>query len=301
MNIMKSLAPDYLATMRDALTVFGNEIRNYLSDQGIEPAKSSLAATEQTAFDRPESLVTARSQATFLFESGGEHMGAFVKTITEPLEIIASFTCIRCILESCAFASWLLDPSIDAHTRVGRVFALRYEGIRQELKFTRAAGGKQSVLRNLKKRIDDVEQVALSIGYAPVVNSKGKRIGIGQQMPSATEVIELMLNGEKTYRLLSAVAHGHQWAIRKLAFKPAGTEEGKLHAMGVPIQGFEKTVNIEFLAHFGLFAAVALAKPLWYQCRYYAWDEPRLTALLDGTFDKLQAAQSARFWRVPSS
>ena len=33
-------------------------------------------------------------------------------------------------------------------------------------------------------------------------------------MPSATEVIKLMLDEEVMYRILSAVAHGHNWAIR---------------------------------------------------------------------------------------
>ena len=82
---MSELGPEYLATMRKALSHFYDEIRNFHTDQGLDPAPGSPAVTEQAASPRPESLVTARSIATVLIESGGEHVAAFVKTITEPI------------------------------------------------------------------------------------------------------------------------------------------------------------------------------------------------------------------------
>ena len=127
--------PDYLATMRGAVSTFCTEIVNFIQTQGAEPAPASQAETEQAVFPRPESVVTARSFATSLVESGGEHTMAFVKTITEPVEPIACGTCVRSMLEPCSLAAWLLDPSIDARTRVGRAFALRYEGMKQQLKY----------------------------------------------------------------------------------------------------------------------------------------------------------------------
>ena len=59
---------------------------------------------------------------------------------------------------------------------------------------------------------------------------------------------------------------------------------------------FEKTVDIDRLALLGLTAAKAFAKPVLYECRYFAWDEERFIALLDSTFDKLQAGPGVRFW-----
>ncbi len=84
---MSELGPEYLRAMREALSSFYDEIRNFHTDQGPNPTPGSLAVNEQDAFPRPESLVTARSIATGLIESGGEHVTAFVKTITEPMNL----------------------------------------------------------------------------------------------------------------------------------------------------------------------------------------------------------------------
>ena len=64
-------------------------------------------------------------------------------------------------------------------------------------------------IQGTKDRIDEVEQDALETGYAPIA-----------KMPSATDVIKQMLDEEEMYRLLSAVTHGHNWAIRGLVFSP---------------------------------------------------------------------------------
>ena len=254
---MSELGPDYLPEMREALSRFCNEIRSFHTDQGLGPAPGSPVVNERATAPRPESLVTAWSIATMLIESGGEHVTAFVKMITEPMEPIACWTCVRSMLESCSLASWLLDPRINARTRVGRVFALRYEGMEQELKFIRADGGSGEDLQSLEKRSDEVEQVALKLGYPPIVNKKGKRLGIGQKMPSATEVVGLMLDEEEMYRLLSAVTHGHGWAIRKLSFSPVLEGDLRPDVGGVPVTMFEKTAHIDYLALLGLTAAKA--------------------------------------------
>ena len=279
--------------MRDTLSRFCEEIGCFHADCGNDPALGSLAVTEQAAFPRPESVITAWSMATMLIELGGEHITAFVKTITAPVEPIACLTCVRSMLEPCALASWLLDPCIDAHARVGRVFALRYKGMEQELKFTRATGGSG---KKIRARISEVEQDALKLGYARIVNAKGERYGIGERMPSATEVIKLMLNEESMYRLLSAVTHGHVWAIRGLGFKPRAKSSLSRDVGGVPVTMFEKTVDTKALALFGFTAATAFAKPVWYKCNYAGWDKERLTGVLDSTFDELGAQSSSRFW-----
>ena len=92
------------------------------------------------------------------------------------------------MLEPCAVASWLLDPRIDGHTRVGRAFALRYAGLEQQLKLIRTDVESENYLQEIqgiKDRIDEVEQDALETGYAPIA-----------KMPSATDVIKLMLDEE---------------------------------------------------------------------------------------------------------
>ena len=83
---MSELGPDYLPAMREALSRFCNEMRSFHADQSLDPAPGSPAVNECATAPRPESLVTAWSITTMLIESGGEHVTAFVKTITEPME-----------------------------------------------------------------------------------------------------------------------------------------------------------------------------------------------------------------------
>ena len=65
----------------------------------------------------------------------------------------------------------------------------------------------ESTLEKIKKRTDEIEQIAIGLGFPCLRNSKGERYGIGQRMPSATEIIGLMFDEEGMYRLASAVAH----------------------------------------------------------------------------------------------
>ena len=91
-------------------------------------------------------------------------------------------------------------------------------------------------------------------------------------MPSATEVISLMLDEEEMYRLLSAVTHGHDWAIRGLGFRPVPKSDLRPDVGGVPVTMFEKQVDVAKLALLGLIAAKAFARPVWDQCNYAGWD-----------------------------
>ena len=296
---MSGLGPDYLAVMRDALFQFCGEIRIFYTDHGNMPNQGSPADHEKAMSPCSELLVIAWCKAVQLIESGGEHVAAYVRTISEPIQPIACWTSARSMLEPCSLASWLLDQNIDTHTRVGRVFAMRYEGIEQHLKYSSVTGASDELLQGSKKRLDDIERHALSLGYPRIVNKNGKRIGIGQKMPSATEVIHDMLDEEKLYRLLSAVTHGHDWAIRELAFRPL--LEGNLspNTAKVGVSKFEKRVDVNKLALLGLTVAKAFARPVWDQCNYAGWDIERLIGVFDSTFDKLGLRLSKRFWSAP--
>ena len=83
----------------------------------------------------------------------------------------------------------------------------------------------------------------------PIVNKKGKRLGIGQKMPSATEVVKLMLDEEEMYRLLSAVTHGHDWAIRGLGFSPVLEGDLRPAVGGVPVTMFKLESSIRRVSH----------------------------------------------------
>lgn len=200
------------------------------------------------------------------------------------------------MLESCSLSAWLLDPKIDAQSRIGRVYALRYDGMQQQVKFGRAAGIAPNEVISLEDRINAVEQEAIALGYPPVVDKKNRRIGIAQQVPNATDMIESILGEGIAYRLLSGVAHGHSWAIIGLGFKPAGEDKS---IGGVTAKSYQKTDNITGIAYLGIRTAKALARPLWNQCQYFGWESLRLEEIFENVFDKLQATDALRFWRSP--
>ena len=296
---MSGLNPDHLSVMREALSLLCDEIKSFSTDHGNNLNSGSPAKHELAVSPCPESLVTAWCKAAQLIESGGEHVTAFISTITEPIQPIACCTCVRSMLEPCSLAAWLLDPHIDAHTRVRRVFAIRHEGIEQYLKYVRVTGGSDECLQSIKKRHGDVERDALKLGYPRIVDKKRKRVGIGQKMPSATEVINQMLDEEEMYRLLSAVTHGHDWAIRGLGFRPVPEGDLRPDVGGVSVTMYEKQVDVAKLALLGLTAAKAFAWPVWDRCNYAGWGNERLIDVLDSIFDKLGLKSSERFWRPP--
>src|SRR5262245_660335 len=127
--------PGYIVVLREALSSFHQSVKEYYEAQDRDPAPGSQAVAEQTAFPAPEPLITCWSSAECLLQSGYEHISLFIKAVTEPIEPIASWTCVRSMLESCALAAWLLDQTINGQSRVKRCFAHRYEGMTEQLKF----------------------------------------------------------------------------------------------------------------------------------------------------------------------
>ena len=281
----------------DTLTRFRDEAEKFLRCQGTEPVAGSKAATERATYPRPDSPLTVAAIAGVLIESVGKHFTAFVKTITEPVEPIACWTCVRSMLESSAIAAWLFDPDVDVQTRVGRSFAIRYEGMDQEVKLARSIGRSHTEMQGLEDNINKVENIAFGLGFSRLRNKKGDRIGIGQPMPSATEIIKVVLGEEFAYRLLSAVAHGHFWAIYRLGFKEVVSRIPQTSK--VPLTVIEKhSGSVQGYAFLSVRVLKALGLPLWRQCLYYGWDKDRLVTLLEGVYDDLEAAPEIRYWRA---
>jgi hypothetical protein len=192
------------------------------------------------------------------------------------------------MLEPCALAAWILDPRIDATARISRVLALRYEGMSQHIKAARASGATQAEIDLIANRISRVEQDALALGYPPVRDRKGRCIGIAQPMPSTTELIGSVLNEEKIYRVLSAVSHGHSWAIRQLCYIEVGSE-GRFRR-------FEKQVSIEGVTWQGLVAARSFGRALWHRCLYLGGNRKALAEVLETTLSAFHVGQDGRFW-----
>ena len=211
--------------MRESLDSLRKDIADFHADLGVDWCPDSRAAVEFSQAKIPDLVTTNWSSSFFLIELGFEHLSSLIRTMEEPLCPLACGTCVRSMLESCSIASWLLQPNITPHERIGRGYAYRYSGMEQYAKYLRENHPGSSALDQLKGRICEVEREAVSLGYTEVANKEGKRIGIGRRMPSATEVIKLMLAHGGYYRILSAVSHGHNWAIRSLGFALVASPE----------------------------------------------------------------------------
>jgi len=236
-------------------------------------------------------LVTAYSQGTSLIEVAADHLIALTRTLTEPAQGIAPWTIARAVLETSALSCWLLDTKITSHLRVGRSLALRYEGFVQQTKFGQALALPIETA-NVNVRIEEVEATAESIGFTRLRNGKGKRTGIGQVMPSVTEIIRDTLNEEAHYRLFSAMAHAHHWAFSQLSFKKAGEadfQENKVLLM-------EKNLPIEAVLWLCGNVARYFAQPTKCWSELYGWDLAQLNVILDDAFHEIGIRPDSRLW-----
>ena len=294
---MPIFGPEHLPVVRKALTSLYYGIPPICGPLDGPPVPGSPYGNELSGSRRRQSLDTARTISLMLIESGGEHMTAFIKTITEPMEPIACWTCIRSMLEPCARAAWMLDPSIDADTRIKRTFAVRYDGMEQDLKFARTMNQPRQDQDKIKDRIAEVERDAVVLGYPKLRNRKNMRMGIGVKMPLATEIVREILDEEGAFRIFSAVSHGQTGTIRELSFAPVSDASSTVQLGGGAATAFKKTVDPDRMAWLALIAANAFARPVWYEFTYNGWDRGSLRVVFDATFDRLGAKRTGRFWR----
>ena len=235
-----------------------------------QPLPNSRAAKELAEFPRPESIGTVYSQGTILIEVAADYAFATAKTLTEPAETIAPWACARGVLETSALSMWLLDTGVDASERVKRSLAFRYDGLDQQKKFMKSAGGRINP-QTIVPRIVEIEQIVLSLGFDKVTDINGKRIGVGQKMPSVTEIVIRMLNKEQDYRLLSAMVHAHPWALQLYGF--IKTDQDQMIFGNVKGAYFEKHISADSiffmykLCDKSLSGAFNELQPFWLGCK----------------------------------
>ncbi|MFO8037529.1 MAG: hypothetical protein R6U57_12980 [Anaerolineales bacterium] len=274
---------------------FIDETGQYTNQYSIYPEKGSQADNELKTFPRQESVHTAHSQGSSLIEVSADHIMALIKTITEPVQTVAPWVCLRSALESAALATWILDPSIDAHTRVQRSFALRYEGFTQQAKIARALKD-TTFLKKVEGRIDEVEELALSLGYKKVTNKNNKRIGIAQNMKPLTNIVRDSLSEEATYRYLSAITHANFWALQQVSFQEVDENDVDITLMP-HTKIIEKSMSPIIIAYLCSTAATVFSKPIWFKSKLFSWDLDQMRSILDSNFDVLDIDESKRIWR----
>ena len=104
-----AITVEYIVQMRQALLDFHEQVARFVQSNDCIPAEGSQARIEQATYPRPDSIVSAYCIGNQLIEFGADHLTAFVKTVTEPVETIACWTCVRSMLEACALSAWLQD------------------------------------------------------------------------------------------------------------------------------------------------------------------------------------------------
>jgi hypothetical protein len=288
---------DAFIMLRGGLSRLDTEIPAFIQSQGIDPSPGSQAAIERASYSCPESLYTVSTIGVMLLESVGEHVTVLVRAMTEPITPFACWTCVRSMLESASIAAWLFDPKVDAQKRIGRAYAHRYEGLEEQVKFGRAANVPPDELKKIEDLVDKLEQDAVALGFPVIRDRNGKRIGVAERMQSATDIIKMMLNDECAYRMLSAVAHGHTWAMQQLGFKQAAVQPPQTGEGACTVAMEKSAGGIHMHAYSVVRATNALAVPVWNQCLYFGWDKARLANILETAYDQMSMKPVLRFWR----
>ena len=283
---MQVTSVDGAERMRIALASLCDDAGTFVNEFGPYPLAGSIAATEQSGRDGGEQPWTAHSQGNLLFESAADHALALTRLLIKPVTTIAPWTCVRGGLEAAAIGCWLLSESIDAQVRIGRSFAYRHEGLSQQVKLAAATGDEPARRRSLC-RIEEVEAEAAALGYELIRNKSGRRDGIGQRMPTITKLVGDTLGEEKLYRILSAMAHGHIWALTQLGFQAPDADEPTL---------LKKTMNSDAAAVLLMTAVDVLAKPMWAEARLFGYDLQRLKVLLDRGYREMGLNETRHFW-----
>jgi hypothetical protein len=268
--------------MKDSIRTLYYELSSLIGGRLFPIPDGSPAAAELISRpDHYESLHTAYSQGISLIESAADHLMLFAKAIDVPAQTLAPWTCARSVLEASAVAVWLLDPAINVDLRIGRSFGRRIQGLIEQKKLAKC-GAEAEFVEHAQTRIDSaLDQVKLL------------RV-IVERMPGSTEIIAKMLNEEELYRLLSAIAHGHHWALYKLGY----TSAEKIEAESMNVAG--KEFNPVAAVYAGQSAVRALSRAVWCVVRVYGFDLDSFGRIVDGFFDRMGTyPKGDLFWQRP--
>ncbi|REL38419.1 hypothetical protein DYD21_00240 [Rhodohalobacter sp. SW132] len=131
---------------------------------GVNSKPGSISSKELETFQRPLSLKTAYSQGHTFVEVACDQLMAFSRTLKEPIQTVAPFTCSRSVLESCSLAVWLLNNEITAEDRVKRSLSFRFEGMVQQKKLANSSKSKNG-LEVIDIQTNKIIKIAQDMSY----------------------------------------------------------------------------------------------------------------------------------------
>ena len=271
---------------------FLKKISIFLDNCGLDPVPGSPAEKEIRSFSRPKSVETAFSTASQLFIAANDYLKALDSLVDQKIFSVAPWSCARGMLEASAICTWLFDKGIDPKERVSRSLSLRYASLREQIKMARYDDD-NALINQIKDRIEDIERIAVSLGFELVRDRNGRRNGIGQKKPNITSLIEDQFGEELQYRILSGMAHSNYTVLTSLSFTKTnlGRRSGAVLREAVPI-----TIQTSLVSQ----AASIYVKCLWLKTIQYGFDAAKAAVLFEELYDELELSDKneSRFWRA---
>lgn len=233
--------------------------------------------------DKSAIIGVMASQVGMLARSSCEHFLTFSACVRNPRLTIVPYVCVRGGIEASGIAAWIADPKLVKDERLSRSFAFRLEGLHQQVKY--AEGINEMEMLSASARLKSVEDKADRMSFEVSKSQKAGKSSInGVRWPGSTKVIEEALDLEREYRLLSAMAHGHAWAITQLSYRKAGQSElAEQHMHPIAIVWLCRT------------AARALGKAIWCASELLNGESMTTQRVLNGLYDDL-LIHSGRPW-----
>ena len=258
-----------------------------IDDTGGVPAPGSRIDRELGGLPDTEPLDISLSLGAQALEHAADHLFALSHACVEPVTLFAAFTLARGVIESAATATWLFDANIGMKERVERGMSLRLVGLEDQQKLSLAAGpDANEATRKIADRIKDMITDADARGMEPHRNRRSRVDGFGSKMPRRLELVSSVPGGEFDYRLMSAVAHGHSWALLGVGLKPSGKQNVVVKSPEPVTLAYVCSRSIE-----------VFARALWAQVYLYGWKSGPFARLLEETYDSIGFVPELRFWR----
>jgi hypothetical protein len=147
--------------------------------------------------------------------------------------------------------------------------------------------------QKIVNRMEEVERIAVKLGFLVLRDRKGKRSGIVQAKPSLTVLAERQFKAENLYRTLSGMAHADYTSLTAFSFlkTAAKRRQGALLVRAVPKEVQSALVST---------AATIYTKCAWLRILQFKLDAATVAVLLEEYYDDLQLpdTNSDRFWRT---
>lgn len=195
---------------------YGQRVKSLLENLEWRPTENSKFESEQTSYSAPEWIRFSLADARISINGAFDFLVGSVSLCEGNIPAASVFVCARGCLETAGTGAYLLDPNIGPEERVARFFASRYNAAREKEKSARETFADAKMADSCKAAVEDLVKQAAGVGVAEKFDKNNHRIGLGKGWPTMTDMLVHIPNGQQQYRLHSAVAHGHHWALADL-------------------------------------------------------------------------------------